>query len=313
MRVHHAAGGTNSIGIPPSIFAMPQGQRMRYDLPDRRLADCVTGYAIYIGDDRAPLLNWYLPAHAMITILLDAGPVAVQFRHRRYADLNWASIWGATSHAYRTTTHGGISVGIGLTAEGWARLTAQSAGDWRDRVAPLSDLVDPAAVAPLVGALEALEDDAAIAPLLDRMLPPLFADERPEHAQVRAFGALVVTNGIIGVEDVANRLDIDPRALRRLATAHFGMPAKPLLIRARFVRSLVAWLSAGEPASYEGIDSSYFDKSHFLRDARSYLGTTPRRFAGLETSYLRASLRARAAVIGASAHALHAATPAPPR
>lgn len=305
MRVDQAQGGTNQVGVPAEAFAMPPAMRIRYDVPAPGLAACVTGYAIYVCDHRKPMINRYLPAPGMIVILLDAGAATVRFRHGDEVAMPQAALWGPTSHAYQTTTRGGISVGVGLSAEGWVRLTRASARAHRDRIVPLEEIIQADAVAAMIAALEALDDDGKVAPLLDRMLPALFREERPEDAQIRALDRLVVAGAPIGVDAVAENLGMDTRALRRLATDHFGMPAKTLLSRARFVRSLARWLLAGTPRSYAGIDASYHDQAHFLKDAHTYLGMTPRRFVRADADYLMASLRARAAVTGAAAHVLH--------
>lgn len=307
MRVDQAKGGTNQPGVDAATFAIGAGMRMRYDVPHPLLADYVTGYAIYISEDRDPMANWYLPAPPILSILLDAGPMSVTIRNQSFDNLAQATLWGPTSDAFRTVTRGGVSVGIGLTALGWATLTTESAGSHRNRVTPLSTLVDPEALSSLIDALEALDDDAAIGPTLDARLPQLFRIEVGDRDHIKGLARLILTNGVIGVDDVAARLGVDTRTLRRVATRYYGMPAKTLLVRARFVRSFVGWMQAGEPTSYQGIDSSYFDASHFLLDAQKYLGTTPRRFVRREITYLQASLRVRAAVLGAAAHVLHAA------
>ncbi len=196
-------------------------------------------------------------------------------------------------------------IGIGLTAAGWARLTARSAGPYSNTINDLGVVTGPADAASLLSALERLDNDADIGPALDEALPILFRHDHPQHEVTTALESLILTDGVISVADVADRLGITVTDLRRLATRDFGMPAKTLLSRARFVRSYVRWLMLGELPLYNGIDSSYFDASHFIRDAQAYLGTTPRRFAAKPTEYLRTSLYARAAVIGAPSHVLH--------
>ena len=62
--------------------------------------------------------------------------------------------------------------------------------------------------------------------------------------------------------------------------------------------------AAGGEADYSLRSHSYFDVSHFLRDADEFLGTTPRRFMARQTPYLRYLLRARTAVFGAPTQAL---------
>ncbi|MGU3390028.1 hypothetical protein [Sphingomonas sp. M1A8_2b] len=305
MRPDQVRGGTNSATVPDAAFAMPPGMRMRYDLPDPALAEFVTGYAIYASASPAPMINWYLPAPAMISVLVDAGPLEVSIGNHRFGPLDRASLYGPTSRAFRTETHGGIAVGIGLTALGWARMTARSAGDFHNRVVPLAGVAGPAISTRLTEGLDLLDDDAKIKPLLDSILPSVFRRAHPREALIRAFGALTVTDGVIEMKDVAERLDIPTHELRRMATRYFGMPPKLLLRRARFLRSFIRLITDAGLNDYSKIDSSYFDASHFLRDAGTFLGTTPRRFVASETVFLKASLRARAAVIGAPTQALH--------
>ncbi|MBE2994104.1 hypothetical protein IFR23_19095 [Sphingomonas sp. CFBP 13603] len=311
MNLDQVSGGTNSHNVPAGAFAMPPGMRMRYDLPDPSLSEYLTGYAIYASDDRTPMLNWYLPAPAMISVVVDAGPLTVSIGNHRFGPVDRASFYGPTSRAFRTETTGGIAVGIGLSALGWSRLTARSAGDFHNRVTPLSAVLGAELSARLIEGLDALDDDSFIKPLLDAVLGPLFQRAHPREDLIRAFTALTVTDGVIEMKDVADRLDIPTHELRRMATRHFGMPPKLLLRRARFLRSFIGLIRTDGMADYSKIDSSYFDASHFLRDAGTFLGTTPRRFVASDTVFLRASLRARAAVIGAPTQALHGVVKSP--
>jgi AraC-like DNA-binding protein len=52
------------------------------------------------------------------------------------------------------------------------------------------------------------------------------------------------------------------------------------------------------------IPQSYFDQSHFIREARRFLGITPSQFASLEKPFLSASLELRPKVLGAVTQAL---------
>lgn len=305
MLVGQVLGGTNSIGVPADAFAMPPGMRMRYDLPDVSLAEYVTGYAIYAADDRKPMVNWYLPAPAMLSITIDAGPIDVSIGNHRFGPLERASLYGPTSRAFRTVTTGGVAVGIGLSALGWARMIGRPAADYHNRIAPLSSILGPQVAERFTGGLDAVNDDAMIKLVLDSVLAPMFTKRHPHEDLIRAFTRLMVTDGVIEMKDVADQLDIPTHELRRMATRHFGMPPKLLLRRSRFLRSFIGLIRADGLSDYSGIDSSYFDASHFLRDASTFLGTTPRRFVSAETLYLKASLRARAAVIGAPTQALH--------
>ncbi len=301
--------GSQRPGVAPYAVEMPAGLHVRYAAPDRSLAECITGYAVYAAEDDAAMVNWYLPSPPMISIVLDAGPITVSLGNHRFGPLEPVSLYGPTSRAFRTVTHGGIAIGIGISALGWARMTQRHAGDFHNRIVPLSTVLGADFAERLREGLDVLDDETMIKPLLDDMLAPLFANPSPRESLIRAFTALTITDGVIEMKDVAERLDVPTHELRRLATRYFGMPPKMLLRRARFLRSFIRLIGDDGLSDYSAIDSSYFDASHFLRDAGTFLGTTPRRFLAAETIFLRASLRARLAMLGAPTATLHDGVP----
>lgn len=280
---------------------------IRYDQPAPALSASLTGYTVYHAASTEPRTDWFLPAPAMICTTVDAGPLTIQIGARVVAPPPGPFLIGPSSAVQRTTTHGGSMVGIGLSAAGWARLTHRRASDLHNHVVPLSAVIEAPLAHRLGDAVAAAPDDRAVKSLLDAILPDLLAREHTDDPAIHALMAAVVTDGLIDVCDVAERLVLEPFALRRLSLRYFGMPTKLLLRRARFLRSLLAMLSNEGRIDRARIDSSYHDMSHFLRDSHAFLGTTPRRFLAQATPFLIASLRARAAVLGAATQALHGA------
>lgn len=306
-------GGTEAADIPASVFAMPEGSIMRYDRPASVIADFVTGYHLYAarGPDAIGKVDWFLPGTANVRITLNAGPISVRIRRREFAPVPPVALFGPTSHALRAVTNGGIMIGFGVSALGWARLFQQPASSFHNVIAPLEHLTGTTLAGQLLDGLAAAEDEHTLKPVLDALLAPLLATPHPDEALIRDLMALMMDPQVIQVGDIADRLDIAAPRLRRVATRYFGMPIKPLLRRARFLRSFLGFFRTGDPAGYRGIDSSYHDASHFLRDANHYLGMTPRRFMTLSTPFLEASIRAREAVLGAATQVLHDVRTAP--
>jgi AraC-like DNA-binding protein len=298
-------GGTNLPAVHPGAFVMPPGMKIRYDLPTPALRPYVSGYAIYGATSPSAAVNWFLPAPAMITVLIQAGPVTIQTKDGVFGPLPRVNLYGPTTCAYRAVTHGGVQVGVGITPLGWVTMTGVSAVMLRDRVVDPRQVIGSAVPAALFSRLDALADERLIGPTLDEVLMPLFDRVTPKVLGVEALTRLLSTDGMIEVDEVAAELELSPATIRRIASEAFGMSPKVLMRRARFLRSFLAVLRAGHPMRYDAIDSSYFDSSHFLRDATHFLGTTPRRFMAGETTFLVASLRARAATLGAPLHALH--------
>ena len=285
---------------------MPPGMVMRYDRPAADLADCFTGYLVYGSQHEGPRTDWFLPALADILITVDAGPIAVTIRRRVFDPIPQMSLIGPTNHMIRTVTNGGVLIGVGLTPIGWSRLFRKQADDYRNRVVPLAELLGIRFTAALEAAARGLTSDRDVAPMLDALLRPMLNPPHADETAIRQLMGIIASGGAPDIVTVAERMGMATHRLRRLALRHFGFPPKMLLTRARFLRSLMPLLSSKETADYSLIDRSYFDASHFLRDANTFLGMTPRRLAALDTPYLDASLRARAAVLGAATQVLQA-------
>lgn len=298
-------GGTETPGVPGRVFAMPPGLSIRYDAPAAGIADSITGYHVYAAASSEERVDWFLPGTANIRVALDSGPVDLTIRRRTYAPLPAVSLFGPTSQAMRAVTRGGTVIGIGVSALGWARLFPHPASDYRDRIVPLADALGPALATELGDTLAATDREHLVKPALDAFFARRLGPPHPDAPHIRQLIALILDERIDALASVAAEMGLPTHTLRRLASRHFGFPPKLLLLRARFLRSFTRMLRSGEILDYSTAGSSYFDASHFLRDARAFLGTTPRRFMTRPTTFLQASLRARDAVLGAPTQALH--------
>ncbi|MBD8640925.1 AraC family transcriptional regulator [Sphingomonas sp. CFBP 13733] len=306
MDVMQVSGGTNRAGLAPDVFAMPAGMAIRYDQPCDALTDLITGYHVYRATGPASIgqVNRFLPGTANVRFAFEAGPISVAIGRRTFGPLPAATLYGPTGTALKATTNGGVMIGFGVSALAWSRLFNRSAAEYRDRIVPLADALGPVATQRLTTALRAAERDDQVAPILDAILCDLLGPPHCESATIRQLTRLIGQDGGDDVAAVAAKLAISPDTLRRLAVRHFGFTPKMLLRRARFLRSFLRVFRTPGGTDYSAIDPSYFDVSHFLRDAGTFLGMTPRRFMAMSTPFLDASVRARAAVLGAPTQAL---------
>ncbi|MFD1951989.1 hypothetical protein ACFSGX_14545 [Sphingomonas arantia] len=303
-------GGTAAAGVADAAFAMPAGMAMRYDRPADTLADCITGYTVYHADSPDALSDCFLPAPVMLCLFIEAGRVTAKIGNHLFDPLPKIAVIGPTTRALHVTTHGGTMVGIGISATGWARMTETPAIRVHNRIVPADTVLNPAAVEALARQIAALPDDRGVKPLLDAQLPTLLRP-MPNGAKgghmplIARLTALATTDREIDVAQIAREMAVPEAQLRRLSRSYFGMPPKLLLRRARFLRSFVRLFAGGDIADSRRLDPSYFDMSHYLRDANAFLGTTPRRFLANASPFLSASIRARMAVLGAPTQALH--------
>jgi AraC-like DNA-binding protein len=286
---------------------MPAGMAIRYDRPDAALVDYVTGYHLYAAHGPAAMgmENWFLPGTANVRVTLDAGPIAVSIGRYHCDPLPVAALFGPTSHAIHTRTNGGIMIGFGISALGWSRFFTGVAGTYRNRIVPLGEAASQGFSRRLVATLAAVGDEHGVKPALDAFLLAEIGVPSPDEELIRQIARMVIDDLPGGVAAVSRTTGVPQDALRRLCNRHFGFLPKTLLIRARFLRSLVPLIEARGPIDYTNIDPGYVSASHFLRDAHAVLGTTPRRFLHAQTEFLVASLRARAAVLGSATQALH--------
>lgn len=287
---------------------MPAGTRVRYLAPDPAIAAAITGYNCYGSATADERVDPFIPAQAMVTVLMDAAEVSVRIGNFVFTPLPQVALYGALSRPMIATTRGGIMIGVGISPIGWARLSRRTLSDLYNRIVPLGHAFGEGWGERLRRDLMATQSDEAIKDVLDGALAPLLQSPHPDEPRIAAFGALIASDGNVDIGTAAERLGMQTAQLRRLAMRYFGMRPKILLRRARFIRSFLR--NSGLDGRGGGaIDASYFDHSHYLRDASDFLGTTPRRFLNQPTAFLRGSAIARALVLGAPHQALHHVDP----
>lgn len=270
--------------------------------PDPRLEGLVSGYHRYAialppGERHQDV---FFPAWANLRFHVAGDHWRVQLADTSI-DVPRAALFGPTSHAGYSDGASGTVVGAGLTPLGWYRLTRREAADFADRIVPLAELLGPDA-ALLAEAAAAPPDE--VAERLDAIFLRLLAQQRPDEARVAQIHRYLMEPGRGDVAEMAERLGLSHRTLNRIARAAFGFGPKLLVRRARFLRSLMTLRGASTENWASRIESSYYDHSHFNRDAQEFLGMSPSEFLRLPKPLNDASARLRTQILGAPAQAL---------
>ncbi len=294
--------GSHVPGVDAADFGLPPHTALRIELPSPALRPFLADY--HVLDSEGPHAEgaetWMLPAWPAIRIILTDRRIALRLGRRVYDPLPVASLYGTTSRAMRMTSHGGVTVGIGVKPLGWTRFFPAKADLFRDQVVPLGKVMNPKLIDELVGALRESDQGPEVKPLLDAFFERLCGPPCPDEPLVRQLSALIADEETHDLTTASARIGISTAALRRLSGRYFGFPPKTLLIRTRFLRSLLRMMAEGDHLDYGLISPTYHDVSHFLRDANHFLGMTPRRFAKIDNPYLKAILRARRVVAEAA-------------
>ncbi len=293
--------GSLTPGVSADDFGLPPGTALRIELPAPAIRPFVDHYHVLDSDPAVwgDAITWALPSWPIIRFAF--APMATRLGNRIYDPMPEAALYGFTSRARELRTQGGVTVGAGLTPLGWARLFAFPAEALRDQIVPLSEVLPADRVATVHRQLRDATLERDVKPLLDAFFAPLLTEPVRAEARIAALMRLVGDDTVHDIGTASERAGMSSTALRRLSTRYFGFPPKTLLVQERFMRSLRRMLLAGGPPDYSQIAPTYFDKSHFLRDATRFLGMTPRRFLARDHRYPLAIARARRLVEAADA------------
>ena len=258
--------------------------RTRVEAPAPALAHLLTRYEIWSppridGSGEGDRALWVLPGEARIVIAQADGQLAALIGNRRYDALPKVTLFGPTSRATRLTSSGGPVVAIGLSALGWAGIVGRSAAALGDRVVAAADLFSGRLVAGLAGTLAPGCSDGLVN-RLDAVLGMAPPTRCPDEPLVLGLTAIIEEGSVCVAEEAGEQLGVASHVMRRSALRHFGYPPKVLLNRRRFVRALERMIVSNRGYS-EAAQHGYFDASHFIRDAKRFLGMTPRRFLAL--------------------------------
>ncbi|MEG3123572.1 helix-turn-helix domain-containing protein [Sphingomonas sp. GB1N7] len=303
--------GTHTPGISAADFGLPPHTALRYERPAPALRDHLTSYAVLDSEAIDPngTSEWMLPGWAQIWIVITDGPISVAIGNRRYDPLPTAILYGVTSRAMPVTAHGGVSIAIDVSPLGWARLFSDRADLLRDRVTPLEQVLPTAWVEELVTLIRDSDRSLQVKDLLDGFFLKHMAVPHPDEPQIAQVMALIVDHNTRDLATAAAAIGIGLSTLRRLSNRYFGFPPKTLMMRARFLGSLLSMMKRPDRSDYALLSPAYHDASHFIRDGKRFLGMTPRRFIALDKPYLDAALRARRLVLGASTPSLDGVSP----
>jgi AraC-like DNA-binding protein len=294
--------GTHAPGVAAAEFKLPPHTALRYERPTAELRPFFASYAVFDSDaDKMNnSINWLPPGWATIWIVLAERPAKVTVRSRQFGPLASPIVFGVTSRAMPVVTNGGATIMVAVKPLGWARFFAESAEQFRDRVVPLDELAPGSWSPALIAMLAASDQGPAVKGILDRFFLdrlPLPHAEEPLVAQITALLADPSPRDLV---QSASTLGLSAQAMVRLTKRHFGFPPKMLIMRARFLRAFDAMILSDRPPGPALLQAGYHDASHFSRDSVQFLGMTPRRFLAMDLSYLRAVVRARSLVLGAS-------------
>lgn len=238
----------------------------------------------------------FFPSWATIRIALPgSAPWSVRVGSRTFDPVPTTAFCGPSSYAGYLTTTGGTLVGVALLPLGWATLFGGDISRYANRVVPLAELDEDAD-----NLAEALASTDNPAPVFDAWLKARLGLCPAPDERVPQLFALLEDPAPIRIEEMAEALNMSPRALASLTRYNFGFTPKLLLRRARFLRALSGVLIAGTDSARLIEEAGYWDRSHFLRDSHLFLGCSIRDFNKRRGPLNQMAMRVRTQVLGAA-------------
>lgn len=170
--------------------------------------------------------------------------------------------------------------GLGLQPAGWAKFISLPANGLSDRTVDGATHEAFTLFRPLVDIVErAAGDGERIARGINDFLMQHVDRPVPYEAQIMACQQALRDPDIANVSELGERLEMNRRSLERLCGRYFGFPPKLLLRRQRFLRSLAQFMLQPAGSWSKALDWQYYDQAQFVRDFRSFMGTTPSEYA----------------------------------
>lgn len=269
--------------IPPTMAR--DGMRYWRLKPDARLAPWVHCYWYVEPDphtssekkeavDRHQLL---IPdGYSEIVFCLEGGFTRWRVdAPEKTAEMRASYIIGGRSHSVLTHTPGGLRLaGVKMDPRALRALLRTPLTEFRDATVACADVACPA--------LMELEDEIANLTSVDRLagvfdrffLRKLEEEVADEESISRLLERIHATQGAQSIMAWANDHAVDPRTLERRFVARMGMAPKQYARIVRFKKSY-SRLGAQRSGERRVYLESYYDESHFNREFRHFLGTSP--------------------------------------
>lgn len=247
----------------------------------------------YVFEARGPEHSAGLGALLGQVNWLVRGGVRYRFHDGTAADVPGTAIIGPTNGNLAFEMAGRVSVvGSSLLPAGWAALARVGAGELSDRLADGGALWGRRADAlrePLAGA----RSDRDRAALVDAFFAGELA-RRPARVDPRV---AAIDAWLAGPDLALGRLlesvDVSQRQATRIALAAHGAPPKVLARKYRALRSAAAFACGKATNPGDMADGDFYDQSHFIREFRHFVGTTPSAYLDDVAGVARAMMRRR--------------------
>lgn len=217
-----------------------------------------------------------------------------------------AILSGSTNCVTHLRVSNGAFWGIGVTPAGWARLLCVRADEMANSFEDVrSSGVDPSIIAMLDTLLADGEDVLSAAERITACFRALLGKRPAVESTIHAVHLSLLSEDANSVNGLATLAGMTPRTFERFCKRHFGFPARSLLKRQRFLRSLGKYILDPSMKWISALDTHYWDQAHFIRDFKTTMGMTPSEYAEIPHPVVKAAVAVTSQRAGVAHQALY--------
>ncbi|MBX7541398.1 helix-turn-helix domain-containing protein [Qipengyuania sphaerica] len=263
---------------------------LRLLVPSGDLAPYISSYYRTDVEEGAIVDDWLPPEESNLRVgRADVYEAAIG--EQSLTEVPPAIVSGPTDRVTRLRIGGGSFWGIGLTPAGWSRLVRLPASEYANRfVNTHATALDPSIVTMLDRLLDDGEDLAAARDMLNEGFRAVLGNRPASESTIHAVHLRLLSEDMNAVAPIATMAGMTPRTFERFCKRHFGFPARALLKRQRFLRSLGKYMLDPSMNWISALDTHYWDQAHFIRDFRATMGMKPGEYAALDHPIVRAAV-----------------------
>lgn len=185
------------------------------------------------------------------------------------------SLTGPTSGSVRGISHGPIHiVGAGLMPTAWQMMVGRDADAYLDRCVDARSVFGNVVDTLWANIAAAPDPDARFA-VLAAFIATVTQPADPQHVRfISLVDAWLTENADPHVDALVTASGLGIRSLERLTKRYYGMPPKTLARKYRALRA-ASTLARGEDLAAIGMEHSFYDQSHLIRELKRFAGLTP--------------------------------------
>lgn len=251
----------------------------QYFLPSEILKPYIKHYYIFESDSDIEFQDTVFPSGEMEMIFNLGDGIWESLKDEKFHKTPKIELWGQITKPLAIKSKGKHTMlGIRFYTHSAAYFFNDEVGVFNDQILNLEDVIGKPITTLHLQLLETSDIKKRIELIETFLIKKLITnDKKSQKIQKVAhiLSSLIRDPSENNINIVAAKYGMTPRYLHKLVFQHTGLAPKSFNKIRRFQHSLKLITDNNSPLTSIAYDCGYFDQSHFIRDFKSFTGTTP--------------------------------------